>query len=126
MSDFRDVEHRRAYFREYKKTQKYKESSARSRLKVKLAVFDKYGGVCQHCGFSDARALCIDHVHRGGEDERRKLTGGKLYRKLNKLPVQDGYQLLCANCNLIKAIENNELGAGVKTWDYRYTRGRAQ
>lgn len=122
---FRNAEHRREYFRKYKKRQTTKESMARRRRKVKEDVMNKYGGACSWCGFTDVRALCIDHVERGGEDERRKLTGDKLYRRLLKEPVNSSYQVLCANCNLIKAIDNNELGARNKVWDYRYTRGKS-
>jgi len=46
-------------------------------------VVDSLGGVCVRCGFSDIRALQIDHI-------------------------KNKYQLLCANCNWIKRYEDKE------------------
>ena len=69
------------------------------------------GGKCVRCGFSDPRALQIDHINGGGSKER-KTTGFNRHFNYN---VQDSvakgegkYQLLCANCNWIKRFENNE------------------
>lgn len=65
------------------------------------------GDVCVRCGFSDERALQIDHVHGNGSKE---YGGGK-----GRVPMQrilrgetEDYQLLCANCNWIKRAENKE------------------
>jgi len=65
------------------------------------------GGVCIKCGFSDERALQIDHVNGGGNAERKVLVNRQaFYHKI--LDDSTGYQLLCANCNWIKRCENNE------------------
>lgn len=85
-------------------------NSLRERQKLKRQVIDAYGGKCK-CGFNDIRALCIDHINGRGLEERRRLTGDKVYRKLRRKGFPKGYQVLCANCNLIKAIENGELGS---------------
>jgi len=83
--------------------------------KVKYTTLSHYSnGIpkCAHCGFEDTRALCIDHINNDGNQERKRLLGRNfgvrgtficnyLYR--NNFPV--GYQVLCANCNLIKHIE---------------------
>jgi hypothetical protein len=72
------------------------------------------GGVCVHCGFSDARALQVDHVNGGGYAERRSNnfcgSASILLRLVKKNPER--YQLLCANCNWIKRAENHEVGGG--------------
>jgi len=68
------------------------------------------GGKCQRCGFADARALQIDHVAGDGAVERAKRQGqNALYRAVM---ADDGtrYALLCANCNVIKRIEQKEHG----------------
>jgi len=71
-------------------------------------IFDKLGHVCSECGFSDKRALQIDHVHgRGKEDHKQYHRNSNYYKKV--LADADGsFQILCANCNWIKRYENGE------------------
>lgn len=64
------------------------------------------GGECVRCGFTDPRALQIDHVNGGGTREHRTIGNSAVYRKV--LAGEPGYQLLCANCNWIKRAENDE------------------
>ena len=67
------------------------------------------------CGFSDIRALQIDHINGGGYQEIKKNSAKRRY-KLVLVSVENKenkYQLLCANCNWIKRYEdkdNRELG----------------
>jgi hypothetical protein len=70
------------------------------------------GGPCD-----DPRALVIDHIQGGGENERRKGYGAgnafyvRVLRHLESLPAgikSDRYQLLCANHNMIKRFEGGE------------------
>lgn len=79
--------------------------------KVKARMLEKLGGVCARCGFSDPRALQLDHVNGGGVKEARALGTFRMYRKAVRDPT--GYQLLCANCNSIKRWENFE-GVGAR------------
>lgn len=58
-------------------------------------------------GCADSSILQIDHVNGGGGKERKKLPYYKLYKKL--LENQDGYQLLCANCNWRKRTDRAEV-----------------
>ena len=70
-------------------------------------VIEKYGGQCSRCGFSDIRALQIDHVNGGGCQEIKRHTLSGYYKKV--MDNKNGkYQLLCANCNWIKRYENGE------------------
>lgn len=72
----------------------------------KLAL-ERLGNVCVKCGYSDVRALHIDHVYGDGKSERN--IRQTIYRKIAKgLVDMSRYQLLCANCNWIKRLENNE------------------
>lgn len=64
------------------------------------------GGKCVKCGFSDYRALQIDHINGGGHAEHRELGHYKANKRVYEYP--EDYQLLCANCNSIKRYENNE------------------
>jgi hypothetical protein len=80
------------------------------RVRDKTIVF--MGGKCVRCGFSDHRALQIDHINGGGSRARRTLklkTPALRKQILNDSVWHKKYQLLCANCNWIKRWENNEL-----------------
>lgn len=78
--------------------------------KLRRLIIEKLGGRCCKCGFDDARALQIDHVHGGGSKERRLIgrgNGATFYKKV-LADTENKYQLLCANCNWIKRYENKE------------------
>lgn len=74
--------------------------------KKKKEVFEKLGNCCFRCGFSDPRALQIDHVSGAGSVERRSLNGIPYLNKVLKVIDAGAYQLLCANCNWIKRSES--------------------
>lgn len=107
----------REYMANYKKTY-YQKNREVERLKAKIRwaerrrkVLEYVGGEtginCKRCGFDDIRALQIDHVNGGGRIEVRKFRDNKKYLEhITKTP--NNYQLLCANCNWIKKVENNE------------------
>lgn len=99
--------------------QRNKDISFRSKDKLKEIVLAAYGingrALCVECGFSDIRALCIDHIFNNGAEERKSLgskyfAGAIFHRWLrnNKFPA--GYQTLCANCNLIKELIHRRYG----------------
>ena len=79
----------------------------------RMMVLKTLGSVCAKCGFSDARALQIDHIDGGGYIERKDKTKTRTtYHKRvmeSFLAGENKYQLLCANCNWIKRFENNEV-----------------
>jgi DNA-directed RNA polymerase subunit RPC12/RpoP len=73
----------------------------------RLKVVEKLGNKCNHCGFSDVRALQIDHINGDGYKERN--IRKSLNRKIALGLIDTSrYQILCANCNWIKKVENNE------------------
>ena len=74
----------------------------------KILAFQLLGDKCAKCGFSDVRALQIDHINGDGVTERKQLRSIGIRRKISMTGVTTGYQLLCANCNWIKRAENNE------------------
>jgi hypothetical protein len=83
--------------------------AARTTLDLRTRVLEKFGSACNHCGFTDIRALQIDHVDGGGAAERKILKKDTLYRAV----INDStnkYQLLCANCNCIKRVDKHESG----------------
>ena len=80
---------------------------------VKITVLTHYGNdkcACVKCGFSDLRALSIDHINAGGKAHKASLkrNGVRFYRWLQKNNYPLEYQTLCMNCQWIKRFENNE------------------
>jgi len=81
-----------------------KDIRQRDRL-LRLRVLEKLGGKCAKCGFSDLRALQVDHVQNNGYEERKQLHWRKYYKIILNLTDEElkrNYQLLCANCNWIR------------------------
>ena len=80
--------------------------------RLRKELVELLGSKCSKCGFTDWRALQVDHVNGGGLKQRDKL-GGNYYMYLQMLiEIKAGskdYQLLCANCNWIKRYERNEI-----------------
>lgn len=77
--------------------------------RAKKAAYDLLGTECVRCGFSDPRALQIDHIEGKGHQQRKAITKN-FYRVVVEeiLSGENKYQILCANCNWIKRSENNE------------------
>lgn len=79
--------------------------------KLRIEVLNFLGGKCKRCGFTDWRALQIDHIDGGGTKELRASNSHVYWKNIMKLKESEWtkkYQLLCANCNRIKVYENNE------------------
>lgn len=95
---------------------------------LRSKVILRFGARCanKNClvpgGCTDVRALQIDHVHNDGAEERRKYgvagpRGGQTplprskMQAIYQLALEDTegrYQLLCANCNVIKEHERRK------------------
>ncbi|GAG91433.1 unnamed protein product [marine sediment metagenome] len=81
------------------------------REKLKYEILAHYCGEksphCVQCGEGDIDVLCVDHINGGGNRHRKRLkvdAGGEFYSWLRKQGYPEGYQALCANCNLRKGI----------------------
>ena len=99
----------RTYVRAHPDYSRKKTNSQYAKLRQK--VIAGYGDKCARCGYSDWRALQIDHVNGGGRKELREVWKGSVRGFLywlvkNEFPPE--YQCLCANCNQIKRYENGE------------------
>ena len=102
---------------------KYLEEQSRygnaRRNSLREQILDALGRRCVRCGYdADVRALQIDHVNGGGSQERKKLPFGIVYYRsiLESVRANAGtYQILCANCNVIKRMEQREHGRKPKT-----------
>lgn len=101
---------RQIYARRYSQKQIAKDCQKRYRIKMRKAAIQTLGGYCVRCGFSDERALQIDHVNGDGHIDRKTNSNGVFNRRVinSFLANENVYQLLCANCNWIKKVENNE------------------
>ena len=85
-----------------------KKNQKRYRRKLRLRTLEALGGKCVQCGFEDWRALQIDHINSGGSQDtytnpikpQHDIVAG---RNL------ENYQLLCANCNMIKRYTSKEI-----------------
>lgn len=78
---------------------------------MKALVLTHYGNgkcSCVKCGFSDLRALSIDHIDGGGTNHRKKIHQSNFYWYLKEDNFPEGYQTLCMNCQFIKRDENKE------------------
>jgi hypothetical protein len=92
------------------------EIQRRDNTRVKLKLMNLLGGCqCRRCGFSDIRALQIDHINGKGKQLRIKLTGSNRMNRLvfyyylrDPEMAKRELQVLCANCNWIKRHENRE------------------
>lgn len=96
-----------------------KGKKARTELyrKLRLQIIKRLGGQCVVCGNNDYRVLQIDHVHGGGEQERKFINVWTYYRRILRDICSGRYQLLCANCNAIKKYENREYGGKCENRD---------
>jgi len=85
------------------------------RRKITMEIFNLLGNKCNNplCSTPrdklDSRCLQIDHVNGGGKKEKREFE--TIYYRHILRKIQSGskdYQLLCANCNVIKRYKNKE------------------
>ena len=77
-------------------------------MALRQRLMSSLGRKCAKCGFSDIRALQVDHIHGRS---RPRMPPKQFYRYVVKLPTEirlANYQLLCANCNWVKYYECKE------------------
>lgn len=97
-------------YRENHREKTRREGRERERIRrerTKSDLLNAAGGKCAVCGFSDTRALHIDHVQNDGatEEKRFRLNSVKYQRYVMGALHLGKYQILCANCNHIKEWE---------------------
>lgn len=80
-------------------------------LARKEAVLAHYGRACAHCGISDSDVLTLDHIEGGGNKHRKDLNvgaGWRFYSWLQSHEFPSGFQTLCYNCNIGRALAGME------------------
>ena len=84
-------------------------SVSKSQNKIRLSLIEILGKKCVSCGFSDIRALQIDHINGNGLTDFKNGNYVR-YRYYVKNPeiAKHNLQILCANCNWIKKYEKSE------------------
>ncbi len=78
---------------------------AQSRAKVtrlRQKIHDMYGHACELCGFSDKRALTLDHIQGNGNIERAEVGEYGVYRRAVSSHQPGEYRILCMNCQFIE------------------------
>jgi len=88
--------------------EKARQDAKKYHERLRDRVYVKLGNRCAKCGFADARALQIDHVQGGGRRDVARYRSRTSYLKAVLEDTAGSYQLLCANCNMIKCVENKE------------------
>jgi len=86
-----------------------REWGTKYRAKVRSEMIAAYGGECACCSESTPQFLQLDHIHGDGAEERRKenASGVAFHRRLQKRGwPKDRHQLLCANCNFGRLMNN--------------------
>lgn len=79
-------------------------------VRKRIELLKALGGKCVRCGYdNDFRALVLDHIHGDGKEDRA-VNGTRLARHYLKdmAAAHARLQVLCSNCNAIKAMENKE------------------
>jgi hypothetical protein len=95
---------KRERMREYRAANQehYRKVSNKSTKKLKDSVFTMYGNKCAICGFTDRRALTLDHVLNNGAQERQELGERGVYRRAIEKYRPHEYRILCMNCQFIE------------------------
>ena len=79
------------------------------------ASLTSWAGPVKRCGIDDTRVLHIDHIQGDGRVDRAKYRKGSHEHAIKALVagnLHDRFQLLCANCHLIKTREAGEFNQG--------------
>lgn len=85
--------------------QRHPEVGREYKQKMRIRALDALGNRCCQCGFTDVRALEIDHINNGGCEDRRKRSRYSMYKGIVDGTARDNFQALCANCHQIKSYE---------------------
>ena len=100
----------RQYFQNHRE-ELLKENRARGRLwreQRRRRILDRFGGKCAWpgCEWTDVRALQIDHINGGGHRQRQQMGSDSVryFQYVEEHPQE--FQILCANHNWIKHMEN--------------------
>jgi len=116
----------RAYEHQHRGAQALRQVARRVRQRE--SVFAVLGHTCARCGFTDKRALQFDHINGGGSQDFAQRQSSKAYfQSIIDRPGQ--FQVLCANCNSIKRVEQGAVGLkvlSIEEWSNARQRAEAR
>lgn len=93
----------------YDQTRRQARKDYRNGLRIRLVLL--LGSKCVKCGYTDLRALQIDHINGGGTTDRKRFTNNIMFHRYylrNREEASHELQVLCANCNTIKRLVKKE------------------
>ena len=70
----------------------------------RVICLERLGGQCVCCHEKEPSFLAIDHINNDGRKHRKDIGRKMIYGWLIKNNFPPGFQLLCHNCNMAKAI----------------------
>lgn len=113
-------ERHKEYMKEWRRTHKeqFHRNQKRAYDKMRyecLAYYSKGVPKCSCCGETEILFLHIDHINGDGANHRREMVkeqgyisgGNNLPYWLKKKGYPNGFQVLCANCNLGKRLNKD-------------------
>ena len=86
----------------------FRQQGLNYRQATRERLLQMYGRVCAICGFSDVRALTLDHIHGDGNEERRQVGEKGVYRLALQEHAPSRYRILCMNCQFIEHKERSK------------------
>lgn len=94
---------KRERMREYRAANpaKHRALTNAAKRKRRQKLFAMYGSSCALCGFSDIRALSLDHIKGNGADERRAIGEFRVLSHALQEHRPDEFRVLCMNCQMI-------------------------
>lgn len=120
-------EEKLAYWKEYNKLRDPEKELLRGRTRYEAYRNKAMGAIgpacCNSCGHADVRVLEIDHLYVRGIIHRKSRTWYSYFRDMWESP--EDYQLLCANCHVIKTHYSGERGADGISFSIRASTGLA-
>jgi len=85
------------------------------RRALRIEAFNAYGGAkCACCGETEFTFLQLDHMNDDGAEHRKRLMPSRkhglsstvVFADLKRHGWPSGYQVLCANCNIDRELNN--------------------
>jgi len=100
--DFSELEKARSRRNSLASWHRNKHRRIHSGARLRREMLQMYGDICRCCGEYRPEFLQIDHVNGGGRAHRQMVGGTTgVMRDLKRQGwPQNGYRLLCANCNV--------------------------
>jgi hypothetical protein len=118
---YHTIETARKYTRTHKKEKTQYDKQYDETNKINAFKYYSNNNVikCCKCDCDDIRTLQIDHIENNGATHRKDIGNGNIYKWLKKNNYPSGYQILCANCNWKKHLNNIKIDKPTNIQKYR-------